>query len=81
MNERDIVAKIDALYARVAPAPWFVEHGATSDGLSMIEDGRQNGLHSFCCEAHEASFIAALVTAWPEIRTALSKAEAQGTEI
>lgn len=40
---------------------WFVEHAATADGLSRIDDGCQYGMFPIYGEAHEIEFAAACV--------------------
>lgn len=40
---------------------WFVEHAATEDGLSRIDDGCLYGMFPIYGEAHEIEFAAACV--------------------
>ncbi len=76
--DRDARTRLRALCDKAAEGPWFVEHGARADGLSRVDDGRQHGLYSFYCEAHEAAFIAASREAVPEL---LDMVDAQAKDV
>ena len=55
----DVVARLRELNAKTQGGPVFVEHAATADGLSRIDDGRQCGMHPIYGEAHDIAFAAA----------------------
>jgi hypothetical protein len=42
-------------------AKWFVEHAATKDGRSRIDDGRQEGMHGVYGEYYDCELAAACV--------------------
>ncbi len=78
----DIVEVIDKLRADAdADRPWFIGRHATKEGLSEIEDGRQDGMFPVTGEAAEINLIVALHNAWPVIKDALLSAEFEGPTI
>jgi hypothetical protein len=52
---RELAKKIDA------ESTWHVQHAATKDGLSRIDDGKQHGMFPIYGEAYEIEFAAAAV--------------------
>ncbi len=73
-----LIARLDALAQKSTPGPWASEHEdahcplqlIVASGTSVVADfdGMHNG-------NNDADFIAALVTAWPEIRARLEAGE------
>jgi len=59
------LAKIREVLAKTTAgegSKWFVQHGATEDGLSVIDDGRcDSGMHGVYGEAHDIELAAACV--------------------
>lgn len=51
------------------PGPWFIASRSTDDGLAVIEDGRQHGLHQIKCEWTEAYLIAAAPDMYEILKT------------
>lgn len=58
---------------------WFASHPSPENddgsGLCQIDDGREHGMFSFCCEWHDGRFIAASRTFGPALAKALLEAE------
>ena len=61
MSKRVDVEKLRQLAAKAEGEEWFVQHAATTDGLSRIDDGCQHGMFPIYGEAHEIAFAAACV--------------------
>jgi hypothetical protein len=71
-EERIPLLRLRELGEKAKGSEWFVQHGATEDGLSRIDDGCQDGMFPIHGEAHEIEFAAACVN---HIRAALSRAK------
>jgi len=67
---------LETLLAKAAPPPWFVSRHVLSNGLSLIEDGRQEGMFPLKGEMHEIALTAAAVTALPRLIAIARNAEA-----
>jgi hypothetical protein len=65
MSRKSDLAKIREVLAKTTAGEgsrWFVQHGATRDGLSVIEDGRaDSGMHGVYGEAHDIELAALCV--------------------
>lgn len=61
MSKTSDIAKLRELASKAEGEQWFVQHAATDDGLSRIDDGCQHGMFPIYGEAHEIEFAAACV--------------------
>lgn len=61
MDKANEIERLRELAGKAQGEEWFVEHGATGDGLSRIDDGCQHGMFPILGEAHEIAFAAACV--------------------
>lgn len=59
MSKEQEIAKLRRLAAKAKGEEWFVQHAATTDGLSRIDDGCMHGMFPIKGEAHEIEFAAA----------------------
>lgn len=75
-----MTARLRELMAKAAAPPWFTAV-RRSDGLTTIEDGRDDGLFSFHCEAFEAELIVELVNSAPTILRLLEAVEGAETAL
>jgi hypothetical protein len=57
---KDIASLIEAS-KKIESGKWFVEHAATDDGLSIIDDGKEFGMFPIKGEAYEIEFAAKCV--------------------
>jgi hypothetical protein len=58
------LAKIREVLAKTTAgdgATWYVQHAATRDGLSVVDDGRSEGMHGVYGEAYDIELAAACV--------------------
>jgi hypothetical protein len=62
MSKGQDIAKLRELATKAEGEKWFVQHAATEDGLSRIDDGCQHGMFPIYGEAHEIEFAAACVS-------------------
>ena len=72
LAELRVPADLAALSAKAHGGEWFVQHGATDDGLSRIDDGQVYGMFPIYGERHEIELAAAAVN---HIRAALAAAQ------
>lgn len=61
MSRAQDLAKLKKLAEKAEGEEWFVQHTATDDGLSRIDDGCEHGMFPIYGEAHEIEFAAACV--------------------
>ena len=61
MTRQQSIQQLRELAAKAEGEEWFVQHAATDDGLSRIDDGCQHGMFPIYGEAHEIAFAAACV--------------------
>jgi hypothetical protein len=61
MDKEELIALLHRLNSKTEGGSWFVEHGATKDGQSRIDDGRHHGMHPIYGEAYDIEFAAACV--------------------
>jgi len=59
MSKESDIQKLRELAAKAEGEEWFVQHAATDDGLSRIDDGCEHGMFPIYGEAHEIAFAAA----------------------
>jgi hypothetical protein len=61
MSKAREIKKLRDLAGKAEGDEWFVQHAATDDGLSRIDDGCEHGMFPIYGEAHEIEFAAACV--------------------
>lgn len=54
---------------------WFVEHGATIDGLTRVDDGTLHGLFAFYGEAPDMEFVVKMRNELPAILERMERLE------
>jgi hypothetical protein len=65
MSRASDLAKIREVLAQTTAgngATWHVEHAATDDGLSRVDDGLQSGMFPIYGEAHDIELAALCVS-------------------
>jgi len=67
MTNPDTVERLRELLGKASAGPWYLEHAATVDGLTRIDDGLQHGMYAIECEAHDAALIVEAINALPAL--------------
>lgn len=63
----DVIAELRRFEAKATEGPWFIRPRPTDDGLSVIEDGRSDGLFPIAGETLEIELIVAMRNALPRL--------------